>query len=218
MPVTAEEEDERRLAAPRVEHVAERDVVSDRLVHLGAAELEHPVVHPDPRERPADRRDWAISFSWCGKTRSSPPPWISNSGPSAFSAIAEHSMCQPGRPRPHGESHDVSSPAFVAFQSAKSRGSSLSAFGSCSSTWSGPLAREPAVLREPRDTEVHVAVDRVGVARRDELLDQRDDLGDRLGRERHRRRASRARGHPCPRGTRRSRARRARRCAPGAAS
>ncbi len=46
-------------------------------------------------------------------------------------------MCQPGRPRPHGEAHDVSSPSFVAFQSAKSRGSSFAAFGSCSSTWSG---------------------------------------------------------------------------------
>ena len=24
---------------------------------------------------------WARSFSWCGKTRSIPPPWMSNSGP-----------------------------------------------------------------------------------------------------------------------------------------
>ena len=70
-------------------------------------------------------RDCAISFSWCGKTRSSPPPWISKTGPSSSSAITEHSMCQPGRPRPHGESHHVSSPCLFAFQSAKSRGSSL---------------------------------------------------------------------------------------------
>ena len=46
-------------------------------------------------------------------------------------------MCQPGRPRPHGESQAVSSPGLFAFQSAKSRGSSLSGFGSCSSTCSG---------------------------------------------------------------------------------
>ena len=43
-------------------------------------------------------------------------------------------MCQPGRPTPQGASHDVSSPSFVAFQSAKSRGSSFAGFGSCSST------------------------------------------------------------------------------------
>ena len=46
-------------------------------------------------------------------------------------------MCQPGRPTPHGASQNVSSPSFVAFQSEKSRGSSLAGFGSCSSTWSG---------------------------------------------------------------------------------
>jgi len=32
-----------------------------------------------------------------------------------------HSMCQPGRPPPHGLSHD-GSPGFAAFQSAKSDG------------------------------------------------------------------------------------------------
>ena len=25
--------------------------------------------------------DWAISFSWCGKMRSAPPPWMSNGSP-----------------------------------------------------------------------------------------------------------------------------------------
>jgi len=34
-------------------------------------------------------------------------------------AIAEHSMCQPGRPVPHGDSQK-GSPGFDAFQSAKS--------------------------------------------------------------------------------------------------
>ena len=50
-------------------------------------------------------------------------------------------MCQPGRPFPQGDSHDVSSPGLFAFQSAKSRGSSLRAFGSCSRT-SSSLWRE----------------------------------------------------------------------------
>ena len=63
----------------------------------------------------------ARSFSWCGNTRSSPPPWRSKPSPSRSSDIAEHSMCQPGRPGPHGESH-AGSPGFAAFQSAKSTG------------------------------------------------------------------------------------------------
>ena len=32
-----------------------------------------------------------------------PPPWISKPTPSSCSAIAEHSMCQPGRPGPQGD-------------------------------------------------------------------------------------------------------------------
>ena len=39
--------------------------------------------------------------------------------------IAEHSMCQPGRPGPQGESHD-GSPGFAAFQRTKSLTSSFS--------------------------------------------------------------------------------------------
>ncbi len=75
----------------------------------------------------------AISFSWCGNTRSEPPPWMSKSSPRICSAIAEHSMCQPGLPRPQGESQEVSSPSLCAFQSAKSCGDSLSASSASSS-------------------------------------------------------------------------------------
>ncbi len=78
----------------------------------------------------------AISFSWWGKTRSEPPPWIENSTPSSSSAIAEHSMCQPGRPSPHGLGHQVSSPSLRVFQSAKSSGASLSSAAPASSPWS----------------------------------------------------------------------------------
>ena len=34
-------------------------------------------------------------------------------------------MCQPGRPSPQGDSHQVSSPSLRAFQSAKSWGASF---------------------------------------------------------------------------------------------
>ena len=65
-----------------------------------------------------------------------PPPWIAKSGPSSFSDIAEHSMCQPGRPLPQGDPSEVSSPSLCPFQSAKSRGSSLSEAVPASSPWS----------------------------------------------------------------------------------
>ena len=71
---------------------------------------------------PVAASDWAISHEWCGKTRSSPPPCRSSVSPRYFIAIAEHSMCQPGRPGPQGLGQD-GSPGFAAFQSAKSRGS-----------------------------------------------------------------------------------------------
>ena len=67
---------------------------------------------------------WAISSSWCGKMRSTPPVWMSNDWPRCFIDMAEHSMCQPGRPGPTAVSHD-GSPGFGPFQSAKSRTSSL---------------------------------------------------------------------------------------------
>ena len=72
---------------------------------------------------------WAISFSWCGKIRSCPPPWMSIVSPRCFMAMAEHSMCQPGRPGPHGLGH-AGSPGLAPFHSAKSSGSRLASPGS----------------------------------------------------------------------------------------
>jgi hypothetical protein len=45
--------------------------------------------------------------------------------PSTAFAIAEHSICQPGRPSPQGDGQRASagSPGFAAFHSAKSAGS-----------------------------------------------------------------------------------------------
>ena len=53
--------------------------------------------------------------------RSLPPPWMSMVLPRYFVDIALHSMCQPGRPLPHGLSQK-GSPGFADFQSAKSSG------------------------------------------------------------------------------------------------
>ena len=122
-------------------------------------------------------RDCASSFSWCGKTRSSPPPWISNDRPEQLLGHGRALDVPAGPAAPHGDVPAVSSPGLFAFQSAKSRGSSLSGFGSCSSTCVRPLAGQAAVLREARDAEVDVALDLVGEAALDQLLDERDDLG-----------------------------------------
>ncbi len=88
---------------------------------------------------------WAISYSWCGKIRSSPPPWMSNVWPRYSMAMAEHSMCQPGRPGPHGLGQD-GSPGLAAFHSAKSRGSR---FRSSTST-RAPASRSSRFLPERR--------------------------------------------------------------------
>ena len=66
----------------------------------------------------------------------------------------------------------MSSPGLFAFQSAKSRGSSLSGFGSCSSTWSGRWPESRPYSGKLRDAEVDVALDRIGVAALDQLLDE----------------------------------------------
>src|SRR5690348_16468148 len=68
------------------------------------------------------QRDCAISFSWCGNTRSMPPPWMSKVSPRCLQLIAEHSMCQPGRPAvamPQGDGHP-GSPGFDGFHRTKS--------------------------------------------------------------------------------------------------
>ena len=101
--------------------------VAERLAHLLAGRGD-PARCASSTGRTAGRPrvDWASSFSWCGKRRSSPPPWMSNSAPRYLPAIAEHSRCQPGRPRPHGVGQDApGSPALAPFHSAKSRGSRL---------------------------------------------------------------------------------------------
>ncbi len=132
--------------------------------------------------------DWAISFSWCGNRRSSPPPWMSNSVPRYLVTIAEHSRCQPGRPAPHGEAQlaVVGSPSLWPFQSAKSRGSFLPR-GSASGRPLHVIDLLPgqrAVFVPGAHVEVDVAgivQGGVGVAAVDQLLDQGVHLRDVAG-------------------------------------
>ncbi len=69
---------------------------------------------------------WACEadISWCGNTRSLPPPWTSNGTPRYSMAMAAHSTCQPGRPGPNGLSHD-GSPGRAFSHTSGSSGSFL---------------------------------------------------------------------------------------------
>ncbi|CAM5560066.1 hypothetical protein SVIOM342S_06080 [Streptomyces violaceorubidus] len=69
-------------------------------------------------------RAWACEapISWCGKARSEPPPWTSKPMPRWSRAMATHSMCQPGRPRPRVPPSQLGSPSRAAIHSIGSSG------------------------------------------------------------------------------------------------
>ena len=195
-PVRRHEEEEQRLAAPRVEHVAERD---DRCRATSTSSRRRSSSIPLCIQTRANSwpsaRDCASSFSWCGKTRSSPPPWISNAGPRML-LRHRRALDVPARPAraPTASPTTVSSPGLFAFQSAKSRGSSFSGFGSCSSTWSGRWPREPAVVRDrSRPGSRRRRRPRTRGRRRPAASMNATICGTRLGRLRLRRRACRGR-------------------------
>ena len=128
---------------------------------------------------------WAISSSWCGKIRSTPPVWMSNDGPRWAMLIAEHSMCQPGRPSPIAVDHD-GSPGLGALPQREVADVVLGVLVGLD-----PLAdpqllgiepRQPAVGRPRRDPEEDRAVvGPVGVAALEQRPDERDHLVDVLG-------------------------------------
>ncbi len=70
--------------------------------------------------RPRAAVAWAISHSWWGNMRSMPPPWMSNFSPRYLVLMAEHSMCQPGKPSLQGEGQCMMCSGAAFFHSAKS--------------------------------------------------------------------------------------------------
>jgi hypothetical protein len=123
-------------------------------------------------------RDCAISFSWCGKTRSSPPPWMSKVSP----RLARHrgALDVPagaaGAPRavPGGLA------GLAAFHSAKSAGSRLPLSVVAAAQLVDLLPGQLAVLGEGLDARTTRCRRPVGVAAVDQRLDHREDLGDVL--------------------------------------
>ena len=159
-----QQQTDRRGLVAHQHQVAQGIEVAQRLRHLLPLNQQKAHMHPVARERSCRVSDslCAISFSWCGNIRSSPPACRSKLSPRYSIAIVEHSMCQPGRPRPISVSH-AASPSFGAFHSAKSRASS---FSYSSASMRPPPSAMPAqillaqlaVLRKLVDAEVPGAV------------------------------------------------------------
>src|SRR3569833_3635532 len=119
---------------------------------------------------------WEVFISWCGKTRSEPPPSTSKAMPRLCTEIAAHSTCQPGRPGPNGESQD-GSPGRSACHSSASSGSFLplavrvaAALGEQRQHPRRGQAARRAELRVRGDREVQVAVEVVRRAARAQPL------------------------------------------------
>ena len=93
-------------------------------------------------------------------------------------------MCQPGRPRPHGESHDRVLVRFRRLPQREVARILLARVRLLLFDLVEALTAESAVLRVARDSEVHVPVGLVGEASLHELLDHRDLVGDGLDRRR----------------------------------
>ena len=114
---------------------------------------------------------------------------MSKVSPRCFHDIAEHSMCQPGRPGaaiPAGDGHD-GSPGFDGFHSTKSIGVALVGRDIDSRAGDHLVERavgQLAVVLHRRHAEQHVLLGDIGVAGRDQPLDQRLHLLDVLGRAR----------------------------------
>ena len=152
-----------------------------------------------------------------GRSRSVPPPCRSSVGPCSCIAIAEHSMCQPGRPTPNGARHAGSSAQRRLPQheverlrgGADRRGCRPAPRASLTIAVFG-VVRELAEVGEGRHVEVHRAVAQVRVARVEQPADELDDLRRSTRSRAARRPAGASRARPCRRGSAPSRPRRAR--------
>ena len=108
-----------------VEHRGDRQRVAQRLAHLLAA-------HGDPARCAASTgrtpspaaSDWAISFSWCGKTQVHAAAVDVELRPEVRARHRRALDVPAGAARPHGVGHD-GSPGLAPFHSVKSRGSRL---------------------------------------------------------------------------------------------
>ena len=104
--VAREEEGDHHLGRPAVEHVGRAGRCCPMLLLIFSSPSSSISLciqmcgHRRPRGRPRTGRSRSRGGGRRGRC---PPPWTSKPWPRAVSAIAEHSMCQPGRPGPQGD-------------------------------------------------------------------------------------------------------------------
>ena len=152
-------------AAHPLQQRLDRERVAQRLAHLLPAQGDPGVVQSrTARTRRPRRCSGRARSRGGGRPGRCRRRGCRTRGRGRRSAIAEHSRCQPGRPRPHGVGHD-GSPGLAAFHSVKSRGSRLRALVELArDDLVDPLAGQRAVAGEGAHVEVDVAARRVGVA------------------------------------------------------
>ena len=126
----------------------------------------------------------AASFSWWGKTRSLPPPWISNGAPSTSRPSRSTRCASPGGRGPTA-SPTPCPPSASSPSRARSRAGPPCARRPRALTLVHVVhvaVREGAVLGQRAHAEVDVALGLVGMAALDQRLDQLDDLRHHLRR------------------------------------
>ena len=110
--------------------------------------------------------------------------------------MTTHSVCQPGRPGPHGEAHQGSA-GFAFFHRAKSKGERFFSFTSTRAPRAQrgqALVGEQPVVVDGRDREIDAVARLISGAEHDELGDELHHLLDEGGRVRNLRRQQASQG------------------------
>ena len=140
-------------------------------------------MHPVAGKGPAAATAWARSFSWCGKIRSSPPPWRSKPSPEQRERH-DDALGVPAGPA----SPNVARPrsARPASPSSTARSRAATACARQLRPGARPQRVEVLVLQEPvvgygRRVEIDAVLRLVGVPRREQRADEVDHLVDVFG-------------------------------------
>jgi hypothetical protein len=120
--VRGQQREAQHLAAVAAQQLADRAHVAQGLGHLLAIHVEEGVVHPVAHELVAVGTAALGQFVLVVRKNQVAAAAVDIDGrPRCARIIAEHSRCQPGRPRPQGLSQPGSS-SVEGFQSTKSPG------------------------------------------------------------------------------------------------